>query len=494
MRKNGSHRLSIFLLVGMLCQTLVIAQWHVRPVPGNASFQDGRMFDDGFGVLISDSSGVFCTQNEWSTSNLVLAPNLGLNERFIPREVDTTDAGILVVVGHIVYQTDPIFLTKTYAMKSIDHGVTWEEFGERLPGRFLSVSFRGMKFGVIAHEYFAYVQNVYGLYAHTIRRYSSDFNTLRVDTLDPIEERYFTCFKGVDYRSTKITLIDSVTMLVSQIQLCSGRVSSDVLRDYDATLFLSTNGGSTFSVTDSSRNSFEAYSHSEPPKSQVIGNGKWTGVFGRTTFDAGQTWQWEMCKFEGIDSADSQYVASSQFVSSNVKTFAYWDARSLENPTRIAIRTAIADLDSCRVTWDQHDFVMKGDALSVHAGLMPYATNSKMVLSISSVVYIPRVETNHLLIYDRTGTVDVPENPNNDGAMFSAVYTPDRLRVRTTSTIGVPYTLRIVDLVGRMIHEERITGQEAVVNTEAPLVQGVYVVAAQDDRGHMESAVIKVWP
>lgn len=497
MRKNGSDRIVLFLISVMLYQSMAYAQWREVPVPGNGSFQDGQMFDDGYGVLISDSSGVFTTQDEWETSNLVTAPNMGLDERFIPREVDTNSAGVLVVIGHVVNDGAMSIISTTYSMLSRDHGNSWEEFGERLPGRFISLSFSGMKFGLVAHEHYEQ-RGSRSLYALTIRRYDLDFNVIRVDTLDSMQERIAFCYNYVDYRSTKITLIDSATILVHQRHPCviDRELAGWPEIRYWATLFISRDAGSTFSVSDSTRNAYSYMAYSP----NVISSRKWTGLSGRSSVDEGLTWQELFCTIQGLDSQglDSLItvnLGSIRIVKTQLNTFEFWDARQLVNPKRWVIRTAIADFDKCTIVWDTQDFTFEiGDYIyTSQSGAIPYSGNSKVMLSFETGYFNPKKETNHLLIYNRAGSVDVESDPNEGCASFNVVYSDDHLRVRTTSKFQMPYTLHILDLTGRLISQERITSQDVTVNAEA-LVQGTFVVVAQDESGYVESAIISVIP
>ena len=178
------------------------------------------MYDDGCGIAISDSAGVYVTHDHWETSAKVIPPGVDASLEFVPRSMDTASTGAIMVVGFLrTGRNDRPILT--YAMRSSDHGRTWEEIGVRRSGRFQSLSFRGSEFGLIVYEMRqANKRGPSDTFAIYVERVDDRLTVLSTVTFIAPKETDFNCYAGEDAVTCVLTSLGSAGALLSVVAPC----------------------------------------------------------------------------------------------------------------------------------------------------------------------------------------------------------------------------------------------------------------------------------
>ncbi len=403
----------------------------------------------------------------------------------------------MFVVGVIVRADGKFQPPFTYAMMSTDRGVTWKEVGERLPGKFQSLSFRNHAFGIVAYEF--YEENGAGRqsYAMTIRRIDQTFQTIRIDTLDSLESYKYTCYPSADYTQVRLVLVDSATILISRVTSCSRDPEYNAGGPgnlwYNRDQSLSTDAGTSFTSVDGSKVESEASrSYIRPNTPEVLADGIWTGVFWRMTLDSGKTWVYHACPLVDSGQADTVGISHLNFVEGRPNETLFLRIREDAARREIVLRFAEADVRNCVMTWDQETHRIGADWGYLDVKVLPYNNATKMLVTMSSSLGINVVvRTRRLLIYDRQSSVSVQ---SDSGSMLDNCvvnYHNNELTIRVNHTIRLPYTLRVVDLLGSVVIEKTVTTQNATVNTHA-LTLGVYVVALYDKDGNLASTIVNI--
>lgn len=307
------------------------------------------MFDDGRGILISDSLGVFVTEDAWETSRAVTPPGVSSDTRFIPREVDTSGNGLLYVVGYLV-RSGVFRSAKTYVMRSADRGANWQECGPRLSGRYQSVSFNGSVEGVVLHEYFTHVPDQWDTVAITMRRVNTNMVASRIDTVDALREFSYVCNEFSEHKPSRVLKIDERTTLISRIHPCYR--SLDGHTETTAFLLKQTLPDPLFIQVDATRNQAEAFrSFVRPAKLKVRLQNVWTGVHDRSSADSGRTWDYLYCRYFLDDDPlirpfTSDYITNASDGSTHVL-----GVMPAKIPGKLELSAGPTSLDDCDVQW-----------------------------------------------------------------------------------------------------------------------------------------------
>ncbi len=162
MWENDKNWLIVVVLT-IISSTTMQAQWReVRFAPNHIVSQIVAT-DDGRGIVFLTDTNVrvVTTHDFFRTFDTIPLPKPEAPYVFEPYSYDTTANGTVVVVGQHRPPLDtvvPGYLylrhsnTTTAAYYSSDWGKTWTEVLPRLPGRFMSISFRGRPEGLLLYE------------------------------------------------------------------------------------------------------------------------------------------------------------------------------------------------------------------------------------------------------------------------------------------------------------------------------------------------------
>lgn len=158
MRTNGQSRW-IILFVMVLTSAALQAQWREVRFGMGEFMTHVIASDDGRGLAFFNDVNfrVVSTRDNWRTFDTVVLPAPEAPYVFEPYSYDTTANGTVVVVGQHRPPLDTLkglryCNTTTAAYYSTDWGRTWAEVLPRLPGRYMSIAYRGRAEGVLLYE------------------------------------------------------------------------------------------------------------------------------------------------------------------------------------------------------------------------------------------------------------------------------------------------------------------------------------------------------
>lgn len=475
-RKSNSWMMQCTLLAILLvfvCSTSQ-AQVRIMPAPVNAPILELTMYDDGCGVAISDSAGVYVTHDHWETSSKVIPPGVETNLEFVPRSVDTASTGAIVVVGFLrTGRNDgPIF---TYAMRSSDHGRTWEEIGVRRSGRFQSMSFRGSEFGLVVYE--MRQSNKRGpsdTFAIYVERVGDRLTVLSTVTFIAPKETDFNCYAGQDAVTCVITSLGSAGALLSVVAPCLWlNLEEPQPSFYYTRLYRSRSFGGDFElVTTLPASATERVDRYRSPKTKeaVFSQRSYTGLNGLVTVDDGEDWNYRKClinvKCKGL---------SALYIESVVSDSRYGQCAASTVATCFAGRPEVVTMylylvpsegcdpqlvDSLDYTWPYGGLESASSFASTRDRDVLYGRGGMITTTFYSY-YIDDTKTRtidslFLFVLKPTSATSAPNSHADEQLMPNIRVTASSIHVRIPIHTQVDRTLRIVDVTGREIRSHDV--------------------------------------
>lgn len=494
---------AMLVILGLLMGVRAHGQMQLMPVPVNAPILELTMYDDGCGIAISDSAGVYVTHDHWEASAKVIPPGVDATLEFVPRSVDTASTGAIIVVGFLrTGRNDSPILT--YAMRSSDHGRTWEEIGARRSGRFQSLSFRGSEFGLVVYE--MRTSNRKGIndtFAIYVDRVDDRLNSISTVTFVAPNTTGYDCYAGEDAVTCVITSLGKSGALLSVVSPCRYYNHQEPEPSLYWTSLYRTRqpDGEYLRVTTLPAETEEGLKRIRPRmiKETLLGDAAFSGLRRYASFDDGLTWRRAGCQ----DTRQCQWSIDSVYMNSMCSDmrsgFIVTSEVVRECPDEDSIASKImffeVDPIQCRMNvidsiwhnwaYTKLDYVPDFYfAKHIQYGGDGFVHPIYYSFYLTSNLTSPTVDTLYLFVRKPTTTTSAPN-------AHTMVQTPPSIRV-AASTIHVRMpmhthvdrTLRIVDVTGREIRRHEIaTENEEIYIGDLPrgmyyaVVPGIHSVA-----------------
>lgn len=165
MRLRSSVRFALFYVLPLICIS-VQAQWREVKLPIGWELRHIITLESGRGIALVSLEGgahrILATRDTWHHVDTFSMPRPEMPFMFEPFGLDVSSSGTIVIVGqHLPPSYTPPSSSQgrssrnasTAAYQSKDWGVTWTEILPRVPGRYMSVVFRGRPNALLLYEH-----------------------------------------------------------------------------------------------------------------------------------------------------------------------------------------------------------------------------------------------------------------------------------------------------------------------------------------------------
>lgn len=247
MRTNGQYRLLVASVLLMLCHGSVAAQWREVEIAKNKEDRLVLARNDGRSIAFLRTPmpskspmpstvpmSVVYTTDFWKTFDSTALPSAEPPFVFEPFGFEMSANGNLFVVGqHVPPLFEPLDWNKmrqtrnasTAAYISRDWGRTWTEILPRLPGRYMSISFRGRSEGLLLYEHERRDSSSYWgghNYGRDLLTVDEDFVVQRVQVIDTLGSDPFSewCIEGRPKQRSFVDRMSDSTIVMQTIVPC----------------------------------------------------------------------------------------------------------------------------------------------------------------------------------------------------------------------------------------------------------------------------------